>query len=224
MTAAHPLHLIAVVTFTAIAACDALAEPTTAAAAGCVASVAALPASPLFEPADPRLQGEALVVVLEEARRAMVYRNGILAQLDEVGGAPACWTIALGVDESGQHPTGPKRRRGDRKTPHGWYRSSDKPWSSFAPAVAIHYPNAEDAQRGLAAGLIGEQQARAIRQAVAEGEKPPQTTALGGEILFHGGGGQRDWTWGCVAFDDEDNEAFRALLPPGMKTDVLLLP
>jgi murein L,D-transpeptidase YafK len=224
MTAAHPLHLIAAVTFTAIAACDALAEPTTAAAAGCVASVAALPASPLFEPADPRLQGEALVVVLEEARRARVYRNGILAQLDEVGGAPACWTIALGVDESGQHPTGPKRRRGDRKTPHGWYRSSDKPWSNFAPAVAIHYPNAADARSGLAAGLVSEAQVTAIEAAIARDAKPDQKTRLGGEILFHGGGAWADWTWGCVALDDDDNEAFRSLLPADKRTDVLILP
>jgi hypothetical protein len=200
----------------------ARAEAPARSAGGCPVRVDALPASALFEPADPRLRGQALVVVLAEERRAMVFRDGALARSPD--GREACWKVALGVDDQGVHPSGPKRRQGDRKTPQGWYRSSDKPWSSFAPAVAIHYPNAEDAQQGLAAGLLSEAQARSIRQAALAGDKPPQTTHLGGEILFHGGGGQRDWTWGCVALDDEDNARFRTLLPAGMRTDVLLLP
>ncbi len=189
---------------------------------GCVARVDALPSSPLFTTDDPRLEGGALVVVLAEARRAMVFSGGTLARTED-GGA-ACWRVALGVDSSGEHPAGPKRRRGDRKTPQGWYRSSDKPWSSFAPAVAIHYPNVADARAGLSAGLVSEAQVQAIEQAVAGDRKPDQKTRLGGEILFHGGGSWTDWTWGCVAFDDQDNATFRSLLPADMRTDVLILP
>ncbi len=191
---------------------------------GCVATVQALPASPLFDPGDPRLQGDALVVVLEADRRTMIFHRGALATTPEGDGAPACWRVALGVNGAGEHPAGPKRRQGDRKTPHGWYRTSDKPWSNFAPAVAIHYPNAADARAGLAAGLVDLAQVAAIEQAVARDAKPSQKTRLGGEILFHGGGSWTDWTWGCVAFDDQDNATFRSLLPADMRTDVLILP
>ena len=189
--------------------------------AGCVATTTALPASPLFEQSDPRLKGDALIVVLKEARVAMVFSGGSLRQTAE---GPACWRIALGVSPEGQYPPGPKRRRGDRKTPEGWYRTSDKPSSSFAPAVAVHYPNAADARAGLAAGLVTQAEVTAIETALEAGRKPPQETRLGGELLFHGGGSWTDWTWGCIAFDDADNAEFRALLPAGMKTDALILP
>ncbi|MGH9956179.1 MAG: L,D-transpeptidase family protein [Pyrinomonadaceae bacterium] len=33
---------------------------------------------------------------------------------------------------------------------------------------------------------------------------PPQNTALGGEIYIHGNGAKSDWTWGCVALENED--------------------
>ncbi len=214
--------LLTLLLLTSTGSAPALADPPVLSPGGCPARVADLPSSELFDAGDPRLRGEAVVVVMAEARRTMVYQNGLLAR--SADGREACWKVALGVNDRGVHPPGPKLRQGDRKTPQGWYRSSDKPWSSFAPAVAIHYPNAEDAQQGLAAGLLSEAQARSIRQAALAGDKPPQTTHLGGEILFHGGGGQRDWTWGCVALDDEDNARFRTLLPAGMRTDVLLLP
>ncbi len=224
MSAVRPLIAVLLVAFLASPVPPASAQNPPPALEGCLASVEQLEASPLFAPDDPRLQGEALIVVLEADRRTMIFRKGRLATLPEADGAPACWQVALGVDGSGVHPAGPKRRQGDRKTPHGWYRSSDKPWSSFAPAVAIHYPNADDAQRGVEAGLITPAQARAIEQAIARDDKPPQRTRMGGEILFHGGGGWADWTWGCVAFDDDDNEQFRSLLPDDMRTDVLILP
>ncbi|MFH1466695.1 MAG: L,D-transpeptidase family protein [Pseudomonadota bacterium] len=189
--------------------------------AGCVATIAALPASPLFAPDDPRLRGGSLIVVLKEARVAMVFAQGALRQ---GGDGPACWRVALGVNDRGEYPPGPKRRRGDRRTPEGWYRTSDKPSSSFAPAVALHYPNAADARAGLAAGLVTEAEVAGIEQALKAGRKPSQNTRLGGEILFHGGGSWRDWTWGCIALDDADNAEFRAQLPTGMRTDALVLP
>ena len=224
MTAATFLLTLLLAAPSLLLAPTALAQDTAAIPEGCVARVEALPPSALFDPADPRLLAGALVVVMEAERRTMIFHRGALATLEEDGGAPACWRVALGVDSAGEHPTGPKRRRGDRKTPQGWYRTSDKPWSNFAPAVAIHYPNGTDARAGLAAGLVSEAQVAAIEQAVARDAKPSQKTRLGGEILFHGGGSWTDWTWGCVAFDDEDNAAFRSLLPADMRTDVLILP
>ena len=191
---------------------------------GCVESVYLLSKAPYLDYDDPRLQGEHLVVVLKAERRVMVFSEGTLRRGDRAGGAPSCWRVALGVDEGGTHPTGHKLRRGDRKTPEGWYRSSDRPWSNYAPAITIHYPNAADADAGLAAGLITRSQRDTIHAQLAADQKPDQKTALGGWILFHRGGSVRDWTWGCIALADHDNLELRSGLPEDMRTDVLILP
>ena len=127
-------------------------------------------------------------------------------------GAPLCARVALAPGAS----VGTKEREGDRRTPEGWYRTSDKPTSSFAGAIAVHYPSAEDAARGLAAGLVDAATEAQIRGAEVSGRKPPQATALGGEILIHGGGSTSDWTLGCVALEDADLARLRAALPAGM--------
>ncbi len=176
------------------------------AATGCPPTAAELGA-----PADPRLEGPALIAVLKDRRRLGLYREGALQ---------GCWRVGLAAG----YVPGPKLRQGDLRTPEGWYRTSDKPWSSFYGAIAVHYPEVRDADRALREGRIDRATRDAIAAALAEGRKPPQTTALGGEILIHGGGGRTDWTLGCVALDDADLDALRAALPPSMETDVLILP
>ncbi len=75
----------------------------------------------------------------------------------------------------------------------------------------LSYPNAEDAARGLAAGLITRAQHQAIASAIKAGRMPPQDTPLGSWIEIHGRGSSRDWTLGCVALDDGDmRELFEA--------------
>lgn len=187
----------------------------------CPASVQALPASPHLTASDPRLGGGDLIVVLKEKRRIGLYEGGKLAQTPD---GAACWPIALGVTMLGAHPEGPKVKQGDRKTPEGWYRTSDKPSSQFYAAIAVHYPNAADADRGVTQGLITRSQRDSIVAALKRDQKPNQNTALGGEILIHGGGSASDWTLGCVAMDDADIDALRAQLPKGLRTDVLILP
>jgi murein L,D-transpeptidase YafK len=135
-------------------------------------------------------------------------------------GVPACWPAALALD----YPAGQKQREGDRKTPEGWYRTSDKPTSQFYGAIAVHYPNVQDADAGLARGQITKARRDAISSADARGTKPPQYSSLGGEILVHGGGNFPDWTLGCVALENADLDRLRGLLPAGMKTDILILP
>jgi hypothetical protein len=191
---------------------------------GCLESVHLLPEAPWLDHDDPRLQGEHLVIVLKAERRVMVFSGGTLRRGDRAGDAPSCWRVALGIDEDGTHPPGPKQRRGDRKTPEGWYRSSDRPWSNFAPAITIHYPNEADADAGLAAGLITRTQRDTIHGQLRAGKEPDQKTALGGWILIHRGGSARDWTWGCIALADHDNLELRGALPEDMRTDVLILP
>ena len=198
----------------------ALATPATAFAAPPAGTVATSAPSPspcaTSIDGDPRFKGNHVIVVWKAARQAALYQSGTIAMLDN---KQACWPIGLAP----QAPLGHKQRQGDRKTPEGWYRTSDKPWSQFDHAIAIHYPNHADAAAGLASGRIDAATASKIQAAVAAGRKPPQETALGGEILLHAGGAS-DWTLGCVAFDDADIIRLRQALPKDMVVDVRILP
>jgi lipoprotein-anchoring transpeptidase ErfK/SrfK len=40
-------------------------------------------------------------------------------------------------------------------------------------------------------------------------------TPLGGDIMIHGFGTARDWTWGCVALENANIKALFDLLPIG---------
>ena len=61
----------------------------------------------------------------------------------------------------------------------------------------------EDAARGLRDGLITKSQHDAIVEAIRKKTAPPQYTKLGGLIYIHGHGAKSDWTWGCVALENE---------------------
>ena len=179
----------------------------------CAASAADLPS----QGDDPRLQGRSVVVVEKAARRMGLYTEGKLVSVDDV---PACWQTALAPGA----PLGPKLQEGDLRTPEGWYRTSDKSWSSFYGAIAVHYPNHQDAQRGLDDKRIDVGVRDTIVSALQGGLTPPQATPLGGEILIHGGGSAADWTLGCVALDDDHIDIIRGQLAKGMRTWVLILP
>lgn len=176
-----------------------------------VAGAACLPTVDGIPGADARLRGPAVIVVWKEERRLQVFAGGKSA---------ACFPVALAAG----YVPGHKVRQGDLRTPEGWYRTSDRPWSQFYGAITVHYPRAVDADRGLAAGLIDQAQRDAIAAAERAGTAPPMNTALGGMIVVHGGGSSADWTLGCVALENADIDAVRALLPSTMATDVLILP
>jgi murein L,D-transpeptidase YafK len=203
------LRLSAALLIAASASPYALAAP----ASECLASVEALAGSPYVQATDPRLRAGALIVVQKDARRVQLFSGG-----QAVPGT--CTTVALAAG----YVSGHKQRQGDLRTPEGWYRTSDRPWSQFHGAITVHYPRAEDAARGLRAGLITQAQHDAIVAAERAGHAPPMNTALGGQIVVHGGGASADWTLGCPALDDPDIDRLRALLPPGMATDLLILP
>ncbi len=174
----------------------------------CPARVDGLPAGEHV--GDHRLQRGTVIVVMKAARQLMLYRAGELV---------VCERAALGFA-----PRGHKERQGDGRTPEGWYRTSDKPWSSFANAIAIHYPNRRDAEAGFAARTITRKQRDLIVAADRARKLPPQTTGLGGAVLIHGGGSNSDWTLGCVALEDEDLLGLRAALGGSMRADLLVLP
>ncbi len=193
---------------------------------GCVASVDQLPPSPSrYDSADPRLMGDRVIVVTKKARRIMLFTGGEIRR-DRAGGtAPDCWKVALGYRDDGQDAgVFDKFMEGDRRTPEGWYHTSDKPWSDYYHAIMIHYPDERHAKAALTRGSISTSQYDAIARAEKNGTVPPQNTSLGSHVLLHGGGSSEDWTWGCVALNDTDIDELRGALPEGMRTWILILP
>lgn len=128
------------------------------------------------------------------------------------------YRIALGRD-----PVNDKEREGDGRTPEGeFYITHRNPKSRFTLSLGLSYPNAEDAQRGLASALITPEERDAIVAAIEKKAIPPAKTALGGEIFIHGGGSHADWTQGCIALNDADIRELFEIIPVG--TPVLIEP
>jgi len=113
----------------------------------------------------------------------------------------------------GLSPVGDKVRQGDRRTPEGdFYIFTKNDKSAFYLSLGLSYPNVAHAKRGLRDNLITKEQYDTIIQALDAGKAPPQNTRLGGDIYIHGNGARSDWTWGCVALEDEDiRELFNAV-------------
>jgi len=142
----------------------------------------------------------ARIVVMKSKRRLELYSDGVLIRTYKVG---------LGLN-----PIPDKVRQGDRATPEGEFfvfTKNDK--SAFYLSLGISYPNIEDAERGLRDGLISRALHDVIVKAIKRKATFPQHTALGGDIYIHGNGASSDWTWGCVALENEDiRELFEAAL------------
>ena len=145
---------------------------------------------------DPR------IVVMKSKRRLELYSDGALVRTYKVG---------LGLN-----PVPDKKRQGDRATPEGeFYVFTKNDKSAFYLSLGISYPNIEDGERGLRDGLISRAQHDAIVKANKRKATPPQHTALGGDIYIHGNGASSDWTWGCVALENEDVKELFAAVPVG---------
>jgi len=129
----------------------------------------------------------------------MLYSNDQLVRIYRVG---------LGTD-----PVNDKVKEGDRRTPEGkFYIFTKNEHSAYYLSLGLSYPNIEEAERGLRDRLINRKQYEEIIAAIKDKSMPPQKTALGGEIYIHGNGSRSDWTWGCVALDDNDiRELFNAV-------------
>ena len=142
---------------------------------------------------DPR------IVVYKAKRRLELYSDGTLVRTYKVG---------LGLN-----PVPDKIRQGDRATPEGeFYVFTKNDKSAFYLSLGLSYPNVEDAERGLRDKLLSRAQHDAIVRAIKRKATPPQNTALGGDIYIHGNGASSDWTWGCVALENEHmKELFSAV-------------
>lgn len=154
----------------------------------------------------PKMEHPSLVVYKQQ-RRMELYSGTALVKV---------YRIALGLN-----PVPPKRKQGDYATPEGVYRTCGKvPHSSYAQALILNYPNAEDAERGLKEGIISRKQHAAILAAMRANQCPPFGTRLGGQIEIHGEGSQSDWTWGCIALDNPDIKELFAALANGTRVTI----
>jgi|SRR4030095_1464843 murein L,D-transpeptidase YafK len=105
----------------------------------------------------------------------------------------------------GFNPIPDKKQEGDGATPEGdFYVFVKNNRSAYYLSLGLSYPNAEDAERGLRDGLINKSQHDTIIEAIQKKATPPQYTKLGGLIYIHGHGAASDWTWGCVALENQD--------------------
>ncbi len=157
-----------------------------------------------------------LVVVDVEGHQARHYRRGERTHSWDVGRGQAA---------------GEKEQRGDLKTPRGLYFVTDKTTGPFSGDFAgyygghwikVNYPNAFDAQRGLAMKALSTEQAEGISRAWWQRQLTIQKTKLGGGIGFHGwiapwSGDVEGYglSWGCVVFHPEDVAGFYAQVPVG---------
>ena len=142
--------------------------------------------NPLHLPIDkPR------IVVYKTERKLEFYSDQKLLRTYRVG---------LGFS-----PVDDKVREGDGATPEGeFYIFVKNNKSAYYLSLGVSYPNIEDAERGLRDKLITKSQHDSIIEAVKNKKAPPQYTNLGGLIYIHGNGARSDWTWGCVALENED--------------------
>jgi murein L,D-transpeptidase YafK len=145
---------------------------------------------------DPRIE------VHKSERKLFLYSDGRLVRT---------YKIALGLS-----PVGDKVRSGDHRTPEGdFYIFIKNPQSAFYLSLGVSYPSNDHAQRGLQDGLITKAQYDQIAIANRLRKTPPQRTKLGGDIFIHGYGTGRDWTWGCVALENEDMKELYDAIPVG---------
>ncbi|HEV7682830.1 MAG TPA: L,D-transpeptidase [Pyrinomonadaceae bacterium] len=150
---------------------------------------------------------EPRIVVYKSKRKLELYADGRLVRTYKIG--------------LGTNPVPDKVRQGDRATPEGdFYVFTKNDKSAYYLSLGISYPNIEDAERGLRDGLISRAQRDAILNAIKKKATPPQRTALGGDIYIHGNGSSSDWTWGCVALENEDVKELFAAVPVGTSVTI----
>lgn len=106
---------------------------------------------------------------------------------------------------------GNKTREGDKKTPEGmFYICTKQPSKLFHLSLGLSYPSLEHATQGLLDKRIDQQTYARIQRALDRKEQPPWNTALGGEIMIHGGGLVKFWqifyvgTRGCIRMADAE--------------------
>jgi murein L,D-transpeptidase YafK len=136
-----------------------------------------------------------------EPRRVIdIYKKDRRMTLSVDGEVVRTFKIGLGAA-----PEGDKQRQGDSRTPEGdFYVAWKNPQSAFHRFLGLSYPMPRHAERGLSEKLINRATYDEILAAIKKGTQPPQYSRLGGMVGIHGGGGEADWTLGCIAVSDAE--------------------
>lgn len=137
------------------------------------------------------------IVVEKAARRLTLFVHGA---------AVRAYRVALG-----QNPVGPKRTRGDKRTPEGLYVIDRRNGQSkYYRSLHISYPNAIDrflaAEQGLEAG--GDVMLHGL---------PPEAKAMG----IYDTHWQDNWTQGCVALTNEQIDELWHAVADGTRIRIL---
>lgn len=127
-----------------------------------------------------------------EVTRVQVFKQQRVMQLINNKNLLRAYKFELGFE-----PTGHKIQEGDGRTPEGAYLIDRRnPNSQYYLSLGISYPNAND-----------------IAAARARGVKP------GGDIFIHGTPhvvqGKKDWTWGCIAVQNQEMDEMFAMIRTG---------
>jgi murein L,D-transpeptidase YafK len=110
----------------------------------------------------------------------------------------------------GSGGSGPKRMEGDKVTPVGTYRVTGRIKGLFHNFLVVSYPNDEDRARYADLKRRGE---------------VPAGHGVGDGIGIHGTGNkdwngvhkEHDWTFGCVALDDDEIDEIAAVVKDGTR-------
>ena len=186
-----------------------------------LAACAAKPPPPPPAPAPPPPEAAA-PPPCERVARLEVRKAAHTLVAECAGGAHLEFPVALSREK------GPKRAAGDQRVPEGEYRIAGPVRASrFHRFVPIDYPSRKDAVRALAEGRIPRTDHDAIVAAHRHHRLPPQHTALGGHVGFHGEGERwkgdlrLDWTYGCVAVTDEVIDWIATRAPRGTPVSIV---
>jgi murein L,D-transpeptidase YafK len=138
-----------------------------------------------------------------KADTVVIYKSRRVLELMRGGTVMESFLIALGA-----HPLGPKMRKGDGRTPEGFYKIDGRnPHSVYRLALHINYPNEVDrissAQEGVTAG---------------------------GDIFIHGMPAEfghtdpigyfKDWTDGCVSVGNKAIERIWEAVDDGTPVEI----
>jgi L,D-peptidoglycan transpeptidase YkuD (ErfK/YbiS/YcfS/YnhG family) len=112
--------------------------------------------------------------------------------------------------ELGRNWVGTKRKMGDKATPEGIYKITNKYQGAQTPyhkALALDYPNSLDRER--------------FKAEISRGTLP-SSSKIGGGIEIHGGGGKgADWTEGCIALTNAEIDLVYKIVKVGTPVTIV---
>ena len=145
----------------------------------------------------------ALCAAQVAADRIVILKSERILELVQGATIVESFPIALG-----QHPIGPKRQKGDGKTPEGWYvidgRLRD---SKYHRALHISYPGPKDLKRARAGGYDPGDAIYIHGMPEEFGRTDPTRFYV-------------DWTDGCISVGNRAIEKLWAVVPVGTIVEI----